>query len=686
MNADAIGGRAGRARAARRNRWAGGWASLRGFGRAVAAAVLVLAGGASAGRAGEPAPAAEPEPGPAFEVSELKLSYGGEDNPKHPLYKGHPGLPKVADAMLLPVTLGQLADGYVAPRAGVASATFKLSEVPGLTLKKFYPSAILSIEEQLVVWFNRRNLIGIFVAPNPDDVVVEVRVVDKQRKVVRSEDRRPANQKALRLVVWTGVVTKVRTIASGSRVPKETRVDSAVHARIRAHSPLKPAAADAAVKDNLLRRKQLEDYASFLSRHPGRRVDVALSTGETVGGVVLDYLVSENKPWYAYFQMSNTGTKYTAPWRERFGFVHNQLTGRDDILALDYDTARFDESHAVAVSYEAPFFDFDRVRWRLYGSWHKYTASDIGVSSAEFRGKGWAAGAELIANVFQHHAFFLDAVAGARLDHIYVKSMQTGVVGEDSILSPYAGFRFQRLTETASLGGFAIVECNRHNLASADFDELEGFGRLDPDTRWAILKFDLEQAFYLEPLLNPAAWQDPNTYKSSTLAHELAFRVRGQYTFGERLPPQFEQVVGGFFSVRGYPESVVTGDSVYVATAEYRFHVPRILKPKAEPTKLPVFNAPFRVAPPQVYGRPDWDLIFRAFYDVGRVVNNHRASYERDYTLQGIGVGLELRIKNNFSVRCDCATALNNISDPVSNEKTVNSGNKEIHAICTLSF
>jgi len=638
---------------------------------------LAACGGEGAAPAGEP--------GPAIEISEFKLSYGGAEEPKHALYKGHPGLPKVEAIAQLAVTVGKEADGYVAPRAGLPSATFKLAEIGTLPVKKFYASGLLSVEEQVVTWFNRRKLVGIFVAPHPEDLVMEVRLVEKQRKVTRQEDRRPANRKDLRLVVWTGVVTQVRTIASGDRVPKEQRVDNPAHARIKAHSPVRPAV-EGAPRADLLDKGALERYTSFLSRHPGRRVDVALASADRPGGVVLDYLVNENKPWYAYVQASNTGTHYTRPWRERFGFVHNQLTGHDDILTLDYDTAGFDAAHAVNLSYEVPVFGFERLRWRVYGSWSKYTASDIGQANAEFRGEGWSAGTELAANVFQHKAFFVDAVLGARWDHLRVDDKLSATTGEDDILSPYVGFRFERITEIASTGGFLMLEWNLKDTANTEYEELNKLGRLHPDTRWAILKFDVEHAFYLEPLLNPAAWADPSNWKHATLAHELAFRFRGQNSTGHRLTPQYEMVAGGMYTVRGYPESVVSGDNVYIATAEYRFHVPRMFKPRAEPAKLPMFNTPFRFAPQQVYGRPDWDLILRAFYDYGRIVSVHREVYESNETLQAIGVGLELRIKNNFSLRFDYGVALEDIEDPITRQDNVSSGHKRIHTSCTFSF
>ena len=62
-------------------------------------------------------------------------------------------------------------------------------------------------------------------------------------------------------------------------------------------------------RNDLLRKNELDDYIFRLNRHPGRRVDLALSTGAEVGGVTLDYLVAENKSTYVYGQISNTGTR-----------------------------------------------------------------------------------------------------------------------------------------------------------------------------------------------------------------------------------------------------------------------------------------------------------------------------------------------------------------------------------------
>ena len=158
--------------------------------------------------------------------------------------------------------------------------------------------------------------------------------------------------------------------------------------------------------------KKVNDYVDRLNRQPGRRVDVALSAADQPDQYTLDYLINEIKPWYVYAQVSNTGTAITDEWRERFGFVDNQLSGNDDILSLDGVTD-FQQSTNITGSYEFPIFSnnpefgTDRLRVRVYGLWDQYTAADLGLLSDTFNGTDYSGGAEIAYNVLpaRKHVF-----------------------------------------------------------------------------------------------------------------------------------------------------------------------------------------------------------------------------------------------------------------------------------------
>lgn len=606
-----------------------------------------------------------PEPiddGPAYLVGKFELSYGRE----------HPDHPALAQFLEVPVSLGKTEKGYVAERKGVATERIRLSAAGAGGAQTFFASAIRRINEQLVMAFNARGLVGIFVAPHQDDIDTKT-----------GQDKRKQGNTTLRLVVWSAVVSRVRTLGAGERIGPDERIDHPWHARIRERSPLK--------EKDLLNKDKLDDYLFFLNRHPGRQADVAVTSGDKPGNVALDYHISENRPWLVYGQASNTGTEATSKWRYRFGFIHNQFTGNDDILAGEYTTSGHDEPEAQSASgsYEAPFFGMDRLRWRVYGSWGRYRANVPNGTAfgQDFTGYEWRVGGEMIANFYQYKKLFLDAVAGVTWWHVIVNNEDSDITGDADAFMPHVGLRWERLTDLNTSVGAITFEWNCPGIAKSDEDDYERLGRSLPDGDWVVLHWDMLQSFYLEPLLDPEAWRDAASPETSTLAHELAFMFRGQWALGGyRLIPQNERVVGGFFTVRGYPESSVAGDTGLIGTAEYRLHVPRLLKIQPDPTKtpLPLLGMPFRWAPQTVFGRPDWDLILRAFFDVGRTMNTWRQSaFEENHTLMSTGVGVEIQFTRHINVRCDWGFPLRDLD---TTSQTVDAGDHRFHFVATVLY
>ncbi len=596
--------------------------------------------------------------GQLYPVSQVIVEYA-ETHPAHP-----PLLEVMTNAM---VALAETEKGYVAAGPDRPGQIVRLADIPLLSKPFLYGSGVQAVSRAIVADYSRRGYIGINVAPHPEDI-------DRTAK-----DVRPEGITALRMLVRIGIVTEVRTVAAGDRVPQEERINNPKHERLVEGSPVRPGDPGDPDRPDLLRKTDLDNYVSWLNRHPTRRVDVAVSPARQPGGVALDFLVTEAKPWMVYAQISNTGTEQTSEWRERFGFVHHQLTNNDDTLSLDYITASFDEAHTFLGSYEAPLFDAERLRWRVHGQWSEYTATDVGFADQIFEGEEWAVGGDLILNVFQRGELFVDLIAGVEYRDIFTRDViledpDTLVEGQGEFLLPHIGLQLERYTETASTFGLLDFEINTLNN---DQEELEALGRLFPDEHFWRIRYDLTHSFYLEPVLNREAWLDATTPESSTLAHEIALSIKGQVT-GSRNPPQFERTAGGLYSVRGYEESITAGDSVIIASAEYRFHLPRMFAIQQDPGSL--FGQPFRWAPQQVYGRPDWDLIFRAFFDYAHVFNNDRQSFETDFDLMSVGVGAELLVKRNFNVRVDWGYVLEGL------ENRVEKGSDEFHIVATFLY
>ncbi|MBI1375462.1 MAG: hypothetical protein GC159_22335 [Phycisphaera sp.] len=607
---------------------------------------------------------AEPEPivlaepteadGARYSVSQIIIEYAEE----HP---AHPPLREVME--VAEVQLSETEDGFVDATASADSRTVRLVDVPLLDKHYLYGSAIREISTAIVEDYARRGYIGINVMPHPEDIDMQAR------------DVRPEGQTALRMLVRVGTVGEIRLVKNGAPVDE----DHPMASRVLDNSPVQPGDFADPQRQDLLRKDALDSYISRLNRHPGRRVEVAVSPGKEAGSVALDFLVTESKPWMVYAQISNTGTDETSEWRERFGFVHHQLTKNDDTLSIDYSTANFDEVHAINASYEAPLMDIEPARWRVFSSFSHFTSSDVGFASEAFTGRDWALGGDIIYNVYQWQQLFVDVVGGVKYQDIKTKNKILNTEGDAGFFLPHLGVQMERYTE--KMNTYASIDFEA-GIGGDQKDNSEGLGRLAADDDFFRMTFDASHSFYLEPLLFPSEWADTTTPKSSTLAHELYFGLSGQYGFDYRFNPQFERTIGGLYTVRGYDESLQTGDSALVFNAEYRFHVPRVFGIEPEPRSL--FGEPFRFAPQQVYGRPDWDLVLKGFFDYGKTWINDKRGFEEDFDLMSVGVGVDLSYKRNFTLRLDWGYVLEDVGPD--SGKRAQAGDDRLHIVATFLY
>jgi len=594
----------------------------------------------------DPAAATE-EDGPAFRIDRFEVRYADE-TAEQPV--------PVDDLGMTRVSLGLAESGWVPPRNGLDRRVIGLDEVDLAERyedNRFHASAIRRISSALVNRMNDAGLIGVWVEPETGGLAEEGGVLDLRIHMARADD--------------------VRTLASGDRVETEDRVNHPAHDRIRAGSPVIPGGPDR--EGDHLDKRQIDRYVKWLSRHPGRRVDVAVAPSDG-GGVSLDYLVQENKPWTAYFRIANDGTDQTDEWRQTFGFIHNQLTGNDDILNATYTTTSFDEVHAFNGSYERPIQANERWRWRVRGAYSEFDASTLGFAGLDFEGESFRIGGDLEWNFYQNDDYFADLVAGITVHRSEVDNPGLAVEGDGTFVVPSLGIQSERRRRYDNFWSSVKLQAN---LRDNETDDLNALGRFDPDDRFVMLTYDLGYSFFLDRFLSGEGWREPSTPETSTLAHELAMNVRGQTAFGNRLTPQYQMTVGGMHTVRGYAQSETSGDDVVLASFEYRLHIPRLFPVVEDPGEL--FGRPFRWSPQNAYGAPDWDMIFRTFVDVGHVNLNDEPVFEDSDTLVGVGFGAGFRLKRNVSVDVDWGFAASD-----TNQDSTTSGSSQVHISATILY
>jgi hemolysin activation/secretion protein len=271
----------------------------------------------------------------------------------------------------------------------------------------------------------------------------------------------------------------------------------------------------------------------------------------------------------------------------------------------------------------------------------------------------------------------MDVIVGTKFDAIHVDNTTTDIDGRGNFVMPYVTLHMER---TVPIDTISLDLTDMGSLTDASQATRDALGRVNAAQDALIFQGDLNYSLFLEPLFDPHGYEAGK----STLANECYFSLKGQYSFDQRLIAEQQYVLGGLYTVRGYPQSIVAGDSAWVGTAEYRLHVPRVFAVQPQPGEL--FGDPFRWAPQQAYGRPDWDLILRAFVDSGEVFNASRESFETNATLVGVGVGAELQFRDNMDIRVDYGDALTPIKDAETGQALVNQGSTQVSVVFTLKL
>lgn len=633
------------------------------------------------------------QPAPAIDLEQMHIKVG-KFNVKYATLRPslNPGLPEVDRLASTAVDLGKTPEGFTAPDKAPEKVTIRLLEQK--KVETYSGGALKTICEGLSKEMNRQGLFSVFTVIDPKDI-------DRNFNDLRGA------RTDLTILVYAFEIKQIRTVAKGPAFRSDQVINNPRYARIASHSPL--TTSPDVGRGNLLQKEPLEEYISRLNRFPGRRVDAAVSSAGEPGELVLDYLVREDKPLFAYVQVSNTGTETTDEFQERVGVEYRQLAHLDDILSAEYVTSSFSHSNSVIASYQLTALFPDLLKFRVFGSYGEFTASDVGSDLLNFSGESWNAGLVATFSPFRWQGFNFDFFAGATWQNVSVSNQTFGLNGQTDFFLPVAGFSLGKATDRYAVAGTVQVETNVAEIAGTQAGQLEALGRFQTNKDFVIGKWDLKTSTYLEPLLSPAKWKTASAVETAALSHEVALSFRGQYTFGDRrLVPQFEEVVGGFNSVRGYPESIASADTVLIASAEYRYHVLHSIAAAARAkedasvpnSKPPIGSSRFTIHPPTVFGRP-WDLTLRAFTDVGQTFNNRiLTSTEVDRTLIGAGIGIELAILRDaksehtgldsfihnlaLTLRLDWGIALDPVETLTTNPVYI--GNSRLHFAGTITY
>jgi len=531
------------------------------------------------------------------------------------------------------ITLVKSADGIYGPKRPGERIQMTLGELNCLPeTTRFYESALDAISQAISnAIYKKTGYLGIFCSTSGESLL----------EIAADGRRKKGKAHGLDFAIEISKCGSVRTISSSEG--GDESINTVQTAFIRRRSPVN--------KGGHLKKERLTDYALYLSRYPDRRVDVEFHPLEAMGEVGLDYILQSGRPWHFFSNISNTGTDTIGQWVASFGFIHSQFILRDSIARLEYaSTARFKNYHTVRASYEFPFFKVYRTRFRAHFAYMNYSSTQLGIRGPLFSGRQTLGGGTFLANLHQKGNFFIDGEAGLTFRAVRIINNSAGT---DSryvrFFTPRLGASFEKKNRAWSVtSGLGLVTTINGKIVGKSHGEIESLGAANVTNDWFYLDGYFSTSLFIDSLTRP---------ERGPFAHEIRLIGAGQLTpRAYRLVPQFKGVVGGLNSVRGYPESFISGDTTAALTGEYQIHIPRLFYPNPH-AKTKIFGKPFYLAPPRPGLLPSWDLIFKLFVDAGGAYTNRKQG-EPNAVLLSTGGGLDLNLMNHLIVRTDLGVVL----------------------------
>lgn len=344
---------------------------------------------------------------------------------------------------------------------------------------------------------------------------------------------------------------------------------------------------------------------------PSKSLKLQFSESESGGAIDAKLLVDDLRTHFAFISINNTGNDETGQFRLTGGYQFTNLFNRDHNLSLSYTTSPSDTSavQQYGASYTIPFYE-------VGGQLNLFLARsdvDSGIVAQSLS----VSGAGTIALLHYKHTFLqsgaykqqLDIGIDHKLFENEVGFLGLPISGTGDVLSrpfsmAYIGF-WQGAGKSISFSIAPYVNIpGGSNNEDADYDDL----RFGATADWSLTRL----SFGYDQLIAPN-WM----FRLNATGQQSSDRLISGEQFG----------IGGIYSVRGFEERTLLGDSGYQANFE-------LWIPGFSPLEL----------------RP------LLFFDYGHVeLNTPLLSETPEIDISSVGAGLRWMIVNKLNVVLDVA-------------------------------
>lgn len=262
---------------------------------------------------------------------------------------------------------------------------------------------------------------------------------------------------------------------------------------------------------------------------------ITMHAGEEPG--TTDYVIAAYEPQKNYINVyvDNAGSESSGEWREGLFWTDRSLTGRRDMLTMS--GMRSDGTKSFSAMYSVPV-GRSGTKLGLSYSTNSVHITDGELEDLDIKGHSNAYGVSLIQPLVVTENLRTEAT----LDYGYQNS-QTDFLGihwvDDTVKSYTAGFSM------TNYGASSLIY-QKHNFRIGDSENIAN--EEDNFTKYFFNGF----------------WQ--KAYQGGQM---LSARLDAQWSGDDYLTSAEQFYIGGMYSVRGYEESYLGGDSGYSASVEY---------------------------------------------------------------------------------------------------------------------
>lgn len=333
------------------------------------------------------------------------------------------------------------------------------------------------------------------------------------------------------------------------------------------------------------------------------QLHITMHAGKEPG--TTDYVISVAEPQKSLVNVyvDNAGSESSGEWREGLFFTDRSLTGNRDSLVVS--GIRSDGTKSLSTSYTTPV-GCSGTKLSLNYSMNSVEITDGELEDLDVEGDSTAYGVSLIQPLVVNEAMRTEVA----LEYSHQNS-QTDFLGihwiDDTTDSYTASFSMTNY-------GNSSVIYQKYGYRVGSSENITGYTK--DFSKYTFNGF----------------WQ-----KAYAGGQMLSARLDGQYSSDDYLPSAEQFYIGGMYSVRGYEESYLGGDSGFAASIEYSV-------PIDKSKKTSVFT----------------------FFDYGSVFGD---SAFDDHTLAGTGIGVRSTIAQKIYASLTLGIPL--ISDP--NEDKIDS-------------